>query len=116
MVPALQAYGGKPTRPYIDGGYYMRTRENPPDSAAPDTLDWDFYTGPAPLRPYNKLVHPRGWRAFMEYGNGIVGDMCIHMFDMTRWMLDLGWPKRVASTGGILMDKAYQDAGAPSRP
>jgi glycine/D-amino acid oxidase-like deaminating enzyme len=30
MVPALQAYGGKPTRPYIDGGYYMRTRENRP--------------------------------------------------------------------------------------
>ena len=57
------------------------------------------------MRPYNKLVHPRGWRAFMEYGNGIVGDMCVHMLDMTRWMLDLGWPTRVASTGGILVDK-----------
>jgi predicted dehydrogenase len=42
----------------------------------------------------------------MEYGNGIVGDMCIHMFDMVRWMMDLGWPRRVSSTGGILMDKA----------
>jgi predicted dehydrogenase len=41
----------------------------------------------------------------MEYGNGIVGDMCIHMFDMTRWMLDLGWPKRVSSSGGILVSK-----------
>jgi len=41
----------------------------------------------------------------MEYGNGIVGDMCIHMFDMTRWMLDLGWPKSVSSSGGILIDK-----------
>ena len=30
------------------------------------------------------------WRAFMEYGNGIVGDMCIHMYDMVRWMMDLG--------------------------
>ena len=30
MVPALRAYDGKPTRPYIDGGYYMRTRENRP--------------------------------------------------------------------------------------
>jgi predicted dehydrogenase len=86
--------------------YHMRTRENPPDSAAPDTLDWDFYTGPAPLRPYNKLVHPRGWRAFMEYGNGIVGDMCIHMLDMVRWMMGLGMPGRVSSTGGIFVDKA----------
>jgi predicted dehydrogenase len=41
----------------------------------------------------------------MEYGNGIMGDMCIHMFDMTRWMLNLGWPKRISSTGGILMNK-----------
>ena len=30
MVPALQAYAGKFARPYVDGGYYMRTRENRP--------------------------------------------------------------------------------------
>lgn len=41
----------------------------------------------------------------MEYGNGIVGDMCIHMLDMVRWMLDLGWPKSVSSNGGILIQK-----------
>jgi predicted dehydrogenase len=64
-----------------------------------------MWTGPAPMRPYNALVHPRSWRAFMEYGNGIMGDMCIHMLDMVRWMLDLGWPKSVSSDGGILVDK-----------
>ena len=85
--------------------YHMRANENPPDTKPPANLDYEMWTGPAPMRPYNKLVHPRGWRAFMEYGNGIVGDMCIHMFDMTRWMLDLGWPKRVDSTGGILVAK-----------
>jgi predicted dehydrogenase len=56
------------------------------------------------MRPYNELVHPRSWRAFMEYGNGIVGDMCVHMLDMVRWQLGLGWPKRIHSTGGILTD------------
>jgi predicted dehydrogenase len=85
--------------------YHMRARENPPDEAPPSNLDYELWTGPAPMRPYNKLVHPRRWRAFMEYGNGIVGDMCIHMLDMVRWMLDLGWPKRVASSGGILVEK-----------
>jgi predicted dehydrogenase len=85
--------------------YHMRARENPPDTAPPDYLDYEMWTGPAPMRPYNKLVHPRTWRAFMEYGNGIVGDMCIHMLDMVRWILDLGWPKRVSSTGGILVEK-----------
>jgi predicted dehydrogenase len=85
--------------------YHMRARENPPDTTPPENLDYEMWTGPAPMRPYNKLVHPRSWRAFMEYGNGIMGDMCIHMLDMVRWMLDLGWPKRVGSTGGILVDR-----------
>src|SRR5271157_2593985 len=62
-------------------------------------LDYEMWTGPAPMRPYNRLVHPRGWRAFMQYGNGITGDMCIHMLDMVRWMLELDWPKRISSTG-----------------
>jgi predicted dehydrogenase len=85
--------------------YHMRATGNPPDEQPPENLDYEMWTGPAPMRPYNKLVHPRSWRAFMEYGNGIMGDMCIHMFDMVRWMLDLGWPKRISSAGGILVDK-----------
>ena len=85
--------------------YHMRARGNPPDTQPPGNLDYEMWTGPAPMRPYNALVHPRRWRAFMEYGNGIMGDMCIHMLDMVRWMLDLGWPQRVSSTGGILVDK-----------
>ena len=85
--------------------YHMRATGNPPDTDPPPYLDYEMWTGPAPMRPYNKLVHPRGWRAFMEYGNGIIGDMCIHMFDMTRWMMDLGWPTRISSTGGIFEDK-----------
>ena len=76
-----------------------------PDVAPPDFLDYEMWTGPAPMRPFNKRTHPRGWRAFMEYGNGIVGDMCIHMLDMVRWMMDLGWPTRISSTGGILVEK-----------
>jgi predicted dehydrogenase len=86
--------------------YHMRATENPPDTTPPSTLDYEMWTGPAPMRPYNKLVHPRSWRAFMEYGNGIMGDMCVHMLDMVRWMLDLGMPSRISSSGGILIDKA----------
>ena len=54
------------------------------------------------MRPFYAGKHPRGWRAYMEYGNGIMGDMGIHMFDMVRWMMGLGWPKRITSAGGIL--------------
>ncbi len=85
--------------------YHMRARENPPESAPPDYFNYDMWTGPAPMRPYTSMVHPRKWRAFMEYSNGIMGDMCVHMYDMVRWMLDLGWPKRISSSGGILVEK-----------
>jgi predicted dehydrogenase len=86
--------------------YQMRARANPPDAAPPENLDYEMWTGPAPMRPYNSLVHPRSWRAFMEYGNGIMGDMCVHMLDMVRWMLDLGMPRRISSSGGILVEKS----------
>ncbi len=85
--------------------YHMRSTANPPVQPVPAFLDYEMWTGPAPLRPYDGLPH-RSWRAYMEYGNGIVGDMCIHMFDAVRWMLNLGWPKSVTSTGGIFVDKA----------
>ena len=85
--------------------YHMRNTSNPPLQPVPEFLDYDLWTGPAPLRPYDGLPHRGWWRAFMEYGNGIMGDMCIHMFDAVRWMLQLNWPKRISSTGGIYMDK-----------
>ncbi|OYP36535.1 Gfo/Idh/MocA family protein [Rhodopirellula sp. MGV] len=84
--------------------YHMRAKQNPPDTTPPANLDYEAWTGPAPMRPYNEMVHPRSWRAFMEYGNGIVGDMCVHMLDMVRWQLGLGWPTRVSSNGGIYVD------------
>ncbi|WP_298715604.1 Gfo/Idh/MocA family oxidoreductase [Chitinophaga sp.] len=85
--------------------YHMRANGNPPVEAVPAHFDYEMWTGPAPLRPFDGMPHVRWWRTFMEYGNGIMGDMCIHMFDTVRWMLQLGWPKRISSTGGIYVQK-----------
>jgi predicted dehydrogenase len=94
--------------------YHMRSGDSPPETKVPDFFDYEMWTGPAPLREYDApeykdlkahLPHRRWWRAFMEYGNGIVGDMCIHMLDMVRWQLGLGWPKQISSTGGIYVQK-----------
>lgn len=84
--------------------YGMRSRANPAVESVPDFLNYDMWTGPAPLRPYDGLPHRR-WRGYMEYGNGIMGDMCIHMLDAVRWMLGLGWPKKISSVGGIYVQK-----------
>lgn len=85
--------------------YHMRAKGNPQEKPIPDFLDYDLWTGPAPWRPYDGLPHKRWWRAFMEYSNGITGDMCIHMLDAVRWMLDLGWPTQVSVKGGIFVQK-----------
>ncbi|MFS4418739.1 Gfo/Idh/MocA family protein [Maribacter sp. 2307ULW6-5] len=85
--------------------YHMRANANPTPGPIPDFLDYDLWTGPAPWRPYDRIPHRGWWRAFMEYSNGIVGDMCVHMLDTVRWMLDLGWPQSVSSHGGIYVQK-----------
>lgn len=85
--------------------YPMRNNTTPPVQAVPEYFDYDMWTGPAPMRPYDGIPHIRWWRAHMEYGNGIVGDMCVHMLDTVRWMLKLGWPSKVSSVGGIYMNK-----------
>jgi len=78
------------------GGRPMAVKPAP----VPDTLDWNFWVGPAPFMEYAPEIQ-RSWRSFMAYGNGTLGDMGIHMFDMVRWFMNLGWPRRISSFGGI---------------
>ncbi|MFT7226780.1 MAG: putative dehydrogenase [Neolewinella sp.] len=80
--------------------YNMRDRAVREEVPVPDYFDYERWTGPAPLLPFKGIPHRR-WRAFQEYGNGIVGDMCVHYFDAVRWLLGLGWPARISSQGGV---------------
>lgn len=84
--------------------YHMRMNAQPDIVPVPDHFDYEMWAGPAPKLPFRGLPH-RSWRAYMEYSNGIVGDMCVHMLDTVRWLLDLGWPNKVSSTGGIYVQK-----------
>jgi len=67
---------------------------------APKGLNWDMWCGPAPLRPFNRRIHPRGFRQFLDYANGQLGDWGIHWLDQVLWALDQKGPKKVFSTGG----------------
>jgi predicted dehydrogenase len=66
----------------------------------PRTLDWDRWCGPAPLRPFNQRIHPKGFRSFLDYANGTLGDWGIHWMDQILWWSEERWPQRVFSTGG----------------
>ncbi|MEI6809060.1 MAG: Gfo/Idh/MocA family oxidoreductase, partial [bacterium] len=41
------------------------------EDPVPQGLDWDFWLGPAPARPYkNGIYHPAQWRGWYDFGNG----------------------------------------------
>lgn len=70
-----------------------------PDSQPPEGLDWDMWCGPAPLVPYNERIHPRGFRQFLQFANGQIGDWGIHWLDQILWWTEEKYPKHVYSTG-----------------
>ncbi len=61
----------------------------------PDTLDWDLFLGPAPLRPYNSIYHPWNWRGWWDFGTGALGDMACHIMDPVFMALKLRYPSHV---------------------
>jgi predicted dehydrogenase len=66
----------------------------------PEGMDWDFWCGPAPLRPFSKKLHPGGWRNTLDFGNGTLGDWGVHWLDQVLWWSGEHYPKRVFCTGG----------------
>jgi predicted dehydrogenase len=72
----------------------------PPDAAPPKELDYEFWLGPAPKRPYNPNRSHRNYRYFWDYSGGIFIDFWAHITDVAYWALDLKAPRSVASIGG----------------
>ncbi len=81
-----------------------------PDSDPPAGLDWNMWCGPAPLRPFNRAMHPRGFRQFLDYANGTLGDWGIHWMDQILWWTEEKWPRKVYSTGGRHIKQDSTDA------
>ena len=85
-------YLGKVTHVELqyEGGY-ARTPE--PNQDPPADLDWDMFQGPAPRHPY-RPTRQRSWRAYWDYGGGLVTDWGVHLADVANWYMkkDLGAP------------------------
>ncbi len=85
-------------RTFVHGG---GGHESPtPNSEPPKDLDWDMYCGPAPLRPFNRKIHPGGFRNFLDYANGTLGDWGVHWLDQILMWTDEKYPRHIYSTGG----------------
>ena len=83
--------------------------ETPTTSEAiPDGLDWDFWIGPAPMRPYQKgIYHPAQWRGWYDFGGGSLADFCCHGFSMPVRALDLDYPNKIEISGTAIAKDSF---------
>lgn len=94
---------------------YPKGIGDPENAEPPSGLDWDFWLGPAPKRPYNVnrfgvVLNEEGdytrwgsWRWFWEYGGGHMTDWGVHWLDIVQWAMDVDYPEAVSGMG----DKYY---------
>jgi predicted dehydrogenase len=84
-----------------------RPSDTPP---VPDTLDWDLWIGPAPMRPYHPCYHPAVWRCWWDFGCSMLGDRGVHTFDPVFQALKLGAPTSVEAKCQGGNDEVYPDS------
>lgn len=76
----------------------------------PKTLDWDLFSGPGKVKPYNSLYHPWNWRGWWEYGTGALGDMACHILHPVFKGLKLGYPTKVQGSSTLLLQDCAPQA------
>ena len=80
----------------------------PPD-ASEQTIDWNAFLGSAPKRPFDPVRFFR-WRCFSDYGEGLAGDLFVHLISGTHFVTSTNAPpSRAQSTGGLYHYKDGRD-------
>ncbi len=77
-----------------------------PDEAVPEGVDYDFWLGPAPKRPFNKNRFHFNFRWFWDYAGGLMTDWGVHEIDIALYAMEANAPISVMASGGKL---AYPD-------
>lgn len=73
-------------------------------------MNWDLFTGPAKLNPYNSIYHPWNWRGWWDYGTGALGDMACHILHQPFKALKLGYPTKVEASSTLLLNACAPQA------
>ncbi|WP_085536997.1 Gfo/Idh/MocA family oxidoreductase [Massilibacteroides vaginae] len=85
---------------------------NTPEKASKiaSTLNWDLFTGPAAMRPFNEVYHPWNWRGWWAYGTGALGDMACHIMHPVFKALKLGYPTKAEGSSTLLLNDCAPQA------
>ena len=74
-----------------------------PAEPVPAGVDYDLWTGPAPMKPFTKNRFHYNWHWIWDTGNGDFGNQGIHELDIAVWGLGVKYPTKVAAIGGHFM-------------
>src|SRR5262245_22854125 len=75
----------------------------------PETIDYDLWCGPAPLKPLGRTRLHYDWHWVWDTGNGDLGNQGIHQMDIARWGLGVD---TISSTAlGLGGRFGYEDDG-----
>jgi len=78
------------------------------EDQVPESLNWDLWIGPAPMRPYVKSVYnPFVWRGWWDFGTGALGDIGCHAMDPVFRALKLGHPISVQACCTLVNDETF---------
>ncbi|HZN11704.1 MAG TPA: Gfo/Idh/MocA family oxidoreductase [Blastocatellia bacterium] len=78
------------------------------DSAVPPGVDYENWTGPAPMLPFNENRFHYKWHWHWNYGTGDAGNDGVHQIDMARWALGVDYPLGASGMGRKLFFKDDQ--------
>ncbi len=76
----------------------------------PETLNWDLFIGPAPMRPYHEIYTPWNWRGWWDFGTGAFGDMACHILDPVYRALELEFPDAIDGSSTLLNTESAPQA------
>jgi predicted dehydrogenase len=76
----------------------------------PSTLSWDLFLGVAPVVEYDPIYHPFNWRGWVDWGQGALGDMGVHLVDHPVWALELGLPTTIETIATPFNGASYPHA------
>ena len=89
-----------------------------PTMPVPKNLDYDFWLGPAPWKPYTeKRVHPErgygrpGWLRISDYGAGMITGWGAHHMDIAQWGLGAIGPIEIQGTADFPADGLWDVHG-----
>jgi predicted dehydrogenase len=88
--------------------YWPQGVDRPAETpAVPESLDWDLFIGPAPMRPYNPAYHPFKWRGWWDFGTGALGDIGCHSLDPIFRALKLKYPTSIQAVSTLVNKETY---------